>query len=86
MTMSFAFSFDNPLFYFSSLLLRGLLCLVTLLVTAWYSWALRAAHKRPLPEQQWVRVALVLLLCQDAVLFLPFAGSRGWRHVDNQGG
>jgi hypothetical protein len=50
------------------------------MVVILYSIALCAAHVRPLPEQQWVRGALLLLLLfQDPGLFLRFlmGGSNG---------
>lgn len=73
LTMSFVFSFVNPDFATGQVVARAVLWTVALAVLIAYSIALCMAHIRPLPEQQWVRGALLLLLLfQDPVLFLKF--------------
>eukprot|EP01043_Picozoa_sp_COSAG02_P031013 COSAG02_NODE_2005_length_10124_cov_15.739386_6_plen_74_part_00 len=62
------------------LVARATLCIFTVVVIILYSIALCAAHVRPLPEQQWIRGTLLLLvLFQDPGLFLRFimGGSSG---------
>ena len=62
------------------LVARATLCTFTVVVIVLYSIALCGAHVRPLPEQQWIRGALLLLvLFQDPGLFLRFiaGGSSG---------
>jgi hypothetical protein len=71
LTMAFVFSFLNPDFAVGQLVARATLCAITVMVIVLYSIALCAAHVRPLPEQQWIRCALVLVvLFQDPGLFL----------------
>ena len=73
LTMSFVFSFMNPNFAIGQVVARAVLWMVTVVVLILYSIALCMAHVRPLPEQQWVRGALLLLLLfQDPIMFLKF--------------
>ena len=62
------------------LVARATLCIITAVAIVLYSIALYTAHVRPLPEQQWIRGALLLvILFQDPGLFLRFVmgGSSG---------